>query len=159
MGFFFASARVRALTADWSPAITPREYVSALSSGLETLVEGRTRACSQFRLGLRYLATDLPGPASLVFSDLVQRDPTDEEARRLLGLTYLGSGQLELAVKHLEIALALLRRKVPSAVGLVETLHLQCEAARLRVVLVRLHMRLGDVQAAQWLVKEAQEIL
>jgi hypothetical protein len=159
MGFFFPSTRARALTEDWSPAITPREYVSALSTSLETLGEGRTRACSKYRLGLRYLATGLPGPASLVFSELVQRDPADEHARRLLGLAYLCWGQLEPAVKHLEIALALLRRKAAGAVGLVETLRLQCEAARLRFVLVRLHMRLGDVQAAQWLVKEAQEIL
>ncbi len=159
MGFFFASARARTLREDWSPAITPREYVSALSAGLETLGEGGTRVSSKYRLGLRYLATGLPGPASLVFSELVQQDPADEHARRLLGLTYLCWGHLDLAVKHLEVALALLRRKAAGAVGLVETLRLQCEAARLRFALVRLHMRLGEVQAAQWLVKEAQEIL
>ncbi|MBI3454283.1 MAG: hypothetical protein HY002_00655 [Candidatus Rokubacteria bacterium] len=144
---------------DWSPTITAREYVSALDTSLGALGEGRVRARYKYPLGLRYLATGLPGPAALVFSELVQRYPTDEHARRLLGIAYLSWGQLEPAVKHLEIALALLRRKAAGAVGFAETLRFQCEAALLRFVLVRLHMRLGEVEAAQWLVKEAQEIL
>jgi hypothetical protein len=64
-----------------------------------------------------------------------------------------------LAVKHLEIALGLLRRRAVRAISLRDKLRLQCEAALLRTVLIRLYSRLGEVQAVRWLVREGEELL
>jgi hypothetical protein len=43
--------------------------------------------------------------------------------------------------------------------SLSEQLRVQCEAAMLRIVLIRLHSRLGEIQAARWLAREGAELL
>jgi hypothetical protein len=79
-----------------------------------------------------------------------------EDAHRLLGLAHLAGGRVRSAVKHLEIALDLARRDARGALGMTEALRLQCEAARLRLVLIRLYVRLGDVRLARALAREIQ---
>ena len=74
----------------------------------------------------------------------LRRRPEEETIHRLLGLGYLARGQVGLAVRHLEIALELIRTEAQCAVGLTEALWLQCEAATLRLVLIRLYGRLGN---------------
>jgi hypothetical protein len=59
-------------------------------------------------------------------------------------------------VTHLEIALGLARRDARGALGMTETLRLQCQAARLRLVLMGLYGRLGDVHRASVLAREIQ---
>jgi hypothetical protein len=44
-------------------------------------------------------------------------------------------------------------------VGLTNALQLQCEAAMLRLVLMRLYMRLGKVDIARSLAQEAHAVL
>lgn len=159
MGFCFASDRTRALTEDYAPTITPGEYASELSGVMAMLAERREPRCHRCQLGLRYLATGLPDAAIGVFSSVLRRHPSDEHAHRLLGVTFLYRGDIEPAVTHLELALGLVRRNAAGAIGLGEMLRLRCEAALLRVVLVRLYMKLGQVQAVRRLVREGQEVL
>jgi hypothetical protein len=83
-------------------------------------------------------------------------DPGGPGARRLLGPSHLVGGRVGPAVKHLEIALGLARRDARCALGMTEILRLRCEVARLRLVLMRLYMRLGDVHQATALAREIQ---
>ena len=159
MGFFFGADESRALGEDLSPTITAGEYRSAMAGVLEALTEGPRGRCHPCGAGFRALAAGLAGRATLVFSAHVQRYPSDEHAYRLLGLAHLSWGNDRLAVKHLETALRLLRRKAARAMGLREILRLQCEAALLRTVLIRLHSKLGEAQVARWLVREGEEWL
>ena len=159
MGLHFGSGPDRGLTDDVSPTLTAGEYVSALAGVMAALAERPRGRCHSCRLGLRYLVAGLPGPATLVFSAHVERYPHDGHAHRLLGLAHLSWGNLRPATKHLEVALGLLRREAAQAGGLGRTLQLQCEAALLRMMLVRLHSRLGQVQMARWLAREDSEVL
>ncbi len=159
MGFFFGADAERALGEDLTPTVTAGEYLEAMTNVIQELTEaprGRRHTC---RLGFRALAAGLAGRATLVFSAHVRRHPSDEHAYRLLGLAHLTWGNDRLAVKHLEIALGLLRRRAVHAMSLRDRLRLHCEAALLRLVLVSLHSRLGEVQAARWLVREGEEFL
>ena len=53
----------------------------------------------------------------------------------------------------------MIRHRARRAVGLAEVLHLQCEAAKLRLLLIPLYMRLGEVDKATSLAREAQATL
>jgi Flp pilus assembly protein TadD len=97
--------------------------------------------------------------AVTALSEQVRRRPEDETAHRLLGLRQLARGRLEPAIKHLEIALRLVSHHARRAVGLTDALQLQCEAATLRLILIRLYMRLGNVARARSLAREAQTVL
>ncbi len=159
MGFFFGADAERALGEDLTPTITAGEYLSAMANVLEDLTEAPRGACNTCVPGFRALAAGLAGRATLVFSAHVRRHPNDEHAYRLLGLAHLTWGNERLAVKHLEIALGLLRRQADQAMSLHDMLRLQCEAALLRTVLIRLYSRLGELRAARWLVQEGEELL
>ncbi|MFQ5898804.1 MAG: hypothetical protein ACE5JN_11245 [Candidatus Methylomirabilia bacterium] len=156
MGFYLGSERRRGLTKDLSPTITPGEYVAALSRVIRALAvrPNLTRQC--YQAGLLYLTTALPRRAVQVFSDVVRRQPKDRAAHRLLGIAHLHEGNPEAAVRHLEIALQLLRCEAAAMVGLREALSIQCETALLRLLLVPLNMSLGRVRAAYLLVKEGR---
>jgi len=154
VGFFFGADAERALGDDLSPTITAGEYLSMLREVLEALTEAPRSRCHECGAGFRYL-----GPATLVLSAHVRRHLGDDQAYRLLGLAHLNWGNERLAVKHLEIALGLLRRRAARATSLREALGLQCEAALLRTVLIRLHSRLGEALAARCLVREGEEWL
>ncbi len=159
MGFFFGADEERALGEDLSPTITAGEYLSAMAGVLEAWVEAPRGRCHTYGAGFRALAAGLAGRATVFFSAHLQQHPSDEHAYRLLGLAHLSWGNDRLAVKHLEMALGLLRRKAAQAMALRDILRLQCEAALLRTVLIRLYSKLGDVQAARWLVREGEEWL
>jgi hypothetical protein len=115
--------------------------------------------CPTCRDGFRCLAAGLAGRATLVFSTHAPGCHTEEHTYRLLGLAHLGWGNDRLAMKHLEIALSLLRRKAARPQSLSELLRLHCEAGVLRIVLIRLHRKLGEEQAARWLAREAEQTL
>jgi hypothetical protein len=107
-----------------------------------------------------------PGPANgpkepeaALLREQVRRRPEDERAQRLLGLVHLARGQIGPAVRHLEIALRLVRGHARRAVGLTDALQRQHEAAVLRLVLMRLHLRLGNAQRAASLAQENQAVL
>lgn len=159
MGFFFGADAERTLGEDLTPTITAGEYLEAIAAGLEDLTEAPRGRCDTCLPGFRALAAGLPGRATLLFSAQVRRHPKDEQAQRLLGLAHLTWGNDRLAVKHLEIALGLLRRRVVHAMSLRDRLRLQCETALMRIVLIRLHSRLGEGQAALRLVREGEELL
>lgn len=159
MGFCFRPSRERGLPDDVSPTITAREYVSALSRVLATLPQESRGRCQLCSLGTCYLAAGSAGRAAIVFTEHVRRDPADEGAHRMLGLAHVSWGNLKSAVRHLEIALGLVRRKVARAVELRDVLQLQCEAALVRLVLIRLHVRLGEVKTAFWLAQEGQRLV
>ncbi len=156
MGFFFGADEERTLGEELRPTITAGEYRSAMAGVLEALMEGPAGQCHTCGAGFRALAAGLAGRATMVFSAHVRRYPSDEHAYRLLGLAHLSWGNDRLAVKHLETALGLLRRKAAQAMGLREILRLQCEAALLRTMLIRLHSRQGEVQVARGLVREGE---
>jgi Flp pilus assembly protein TadD len=157
MGLFFARTR-RTPWDEPSASITWREYVAALSEATDPGDRGhgpgRVVPSAQPYLGVRPEETALA-----VLSEQVRRKPEDETAHRLLGLTHLARGRIGPAVRHLEIAFRLVRRRAQRAVGLTDALQLQCEAATLRLVLIRLYMRLGRVDRACSLAQEAQVML
>lgn len=159
MGFYFGADAERALGEDLTPTITAGEYLEAMTAGLEESIQAPRERCNPCLPGFRALAAGLAGRATLVFSAHVRRHPNDEHGYRLLGLAHLTWGNDRLAVKHLEIALGLLRRRAVHAMSLRDRLRLQCQAALLRIVLIRLHSRLGEVQATRWLVREGEELL
>jgi hypothetical protein len=63
------------------------------------------------------------------------------------------------AIRRLEIALRLVRHQAQRAVGLEDALQLQCEAARLRLMLIQFHARLGNLDRAGALAQETQDVL
>lgn len=156
MGFYFQCERRRGLTDDLSPTITPGEYVSTLSSVIRTLAGSPSPRCQRHQVRLRYLAVASPQSVAHIFSDVIQREPNNQPAHRLLGIAHLSQGNLTAAVKHLEIALGLLRREARGRAGLYDTLRIQCERALLRLLLVPLYMKLGQVVAARSLLIEGQ---
>jgi hypothetical protein len=155
MGLYFGRAPGTAW-GEISPSITAREYLSALSAATDLLGDSGRGPDSP---GSDHLGTGLHASALVALADRIRRRPEDEDAHRLLGLSHLAGGQVGPAVRHLEIALCLARRDARGALGMTETLRLQCEAARLRLVLMRLYMRLGDVRAACALAREIQAVL
>lgn len=157
MGFHFprtpGAARV-----ELSGSITWCEYVAALSTaahpGDQWHGPGHTVTA-----GLPCVGVGPKETAVTALSEQVRRRPEDETAHRLLGLTQLARGRIEPAVKHLEIALWLVSHHARRAVGLTDALQLQCAAATLRLILIRLYMRLGNVARARSLAREAQTVL
>jgi Flp pilus assembly protein TadD len=157
MGLFFARTR-RTPWDELSASITWREYVAAFSAATDPgdRRRGPSRAVAS---ALPYLGVGPDETALAVLSEQVRRRPEDETAHRQLGPTHLARGRIGPAVRHLEIAFCLVRRHAQRPVGLTDALQLQCEAARLRLALIRLYMRLGRVDRARSLAQEAQAVL
>ncbi|HWC01756.1 MAG TPA: hypothetical protein VHF87_03215 [Methylomirabilota bacterium] len=157
MGFYLARGRGTAWS-DLGASITWREYNSALAAATDredpALERGRFGASV-----LPYLGVGPEETALAVLAEQVRRRPEDEVAQRLLGLTHLARGRHGAAARHLEIAFRLVRRHANRAVGLTDALRLQCEAATLRLVLVRLYTRLGNAERARSLARESQALL
>lgn len=148
----------RGIRHELSASITWCEYMSALAAATDPgdRKQGRTHPDSPAR----------PRPANGLeqghmasLCEQVRRRPEDETAHRLLGLVHLARGQMAPAVSHLEIALSLVRGHARRAMGLTDALQRQCEAAGLRLVLLRLHMRLGNAGRARSLAQEVRAIL
>jgi Flp pilus assembly protein TadD len=143
---------------DLSASITWCEYASALSAATDPGDRGHGRGHT-VPARLPYVGVEPNETALTAFAEQVRRRPEDETAHRLLGLTQLARGRTGPAVRHLEIALRLVAHHGQRAVGLTDALHLQCEAATLRLMLIPLYMRLGDVARARSLAREAQAVL
>jgi hypothetical protein len=141
-----------------SASITWCEYMAALSTACDQ--GNRVRAGVNPGSPAWTRAGSGPdGTETVLLSERVRRRPDDETAHRLLGLVHLAHGQVGPAVRHLEIALRLVRGHARHAVGLADALQRQCEAAVLRLVLLRLHMRLGHNTRASALAQEIQAVL
>ena len=157
MGLYFPRTP-RAIRHELSASITWCEYMSALSTASDAgdRVQGRTDPDSPAR---PRSASGLERVHMASLCEQLHRRPEDETAHRLLGLAHLAQGQIAPAVRHFEIALSLVRRHARHAVGLTDALQRQCEAAGLRLVLLRLHMRLGNEGRARSLAQETQAVL
>lgn len=158
MGFFFGSVLKGEPVGNLGPTITPGEYISTLSSVIRTIPRTLEQRRLCYQLGIRYLTMGLPGLAVRIFSGLVRLQPNDQQAHRLLGFALLRQGDLRRAAEHLGTALELLRRQAVGALTLYNSLRLECEAAQLRLVLVPLHMRLGQVEAARSLIMKGKAL-
>jgi hypothetical protein len=130
MGLYSARAH-RTIGDEPTASTTWREYVVALSAATDPGAAG----CAGHAVGL--------GIGGL---------PED----RLTGLVHERAGS---AVRALEDALRSVRRRARRAVGLADTLQLECEAARLRLLLIQLYMRLDEVDRAGVLARESQALL
>ena len=152
MGLYFQ--RTPGVRGDLGASITWREYVSELSAAMDP---GASPHPDSPALPHAAKAPDEREMGCLL--ERVRRRPEDETAHRLLGLGHLARGQIRSAVRHLEITLGLIRREAMRPVGLSETARLQRETATLRLVLMRLHMRLGSKDRAEALARESQAVL
>jgi hypothetical protein len=156
MGRYFPS-HLRRIRGQLQPSVTWGEYRSALAqaTGPRDAAPAPDRAD-----GLAPLAPRRLDPASMALLRTRVRDcPMDGAAQRLLGLGHAAEGRPEEAVRHLEVALGLLRLEARRAVGLGEALRLECEAATLRMVLMGLHRRLGNAQRLRALAQVGQTVL
>ena len=133
MGLYFAPTR--RTWGEPSASITWREYVAGLSA-----------------------ATDPAVTATGVLPEELRLRPDGAAVDPLLSGSLPARGQASAAA-HLEMALRLAQHRARRAFGLAETLRLQCEAAKLRLLLIPLYMRLGEVAKARSLALEAQAIL
>lgn len=156
MGFNFRREGDRRLTGDLSPTITAGEYVATFLEAIRTLARPPAIDCRRFQGGFLYLPEAMPELAVDVLSDLVRQQPDYQPAHRLLGIAYLCQRNLWAAVKHLQIALGLLRREAACREGLFETLRVQCEIALLRWTLMALYRKLGQREAARQLALERE---
>ncbi len=156
MGVYFPRGGDRGLTDDLNPTITAGEYVATFSNAIRTLARPPARGCRRFPRGVLHLLEAMPEPVVHVLSDLVRQQPDHQPARRLLGIAYLCQGNLWAAVKHLEIALGLLRRGAACRESLFDTLRVQCEIALLRWMLMAVYLKLGQVKAARQLAMESE---
>ena len=158
MGLYFLRTDRATTGGEPSASITWREYSSAFAAATGEATGG-TDAPAAPRGPCPGSGLELDETAIGVLSERVRRRPGDDTAHRQLGLTHLARGRTAPAVRHLEIAFRLVRRRAQRAVGLTDALQLQCEAARLRLTLMRLYMRLGQVDKARSLAQEAQAVL
>ena len=152
MGLYFR--RTPGIRGDLGASITWREYVSALSAATDPGASPRPDSPAPPH------AAKAPDEREMgCLLEWVRHRPEDETAHRLLGLGHLARGRLGSAVRHLEIALGLTRREAMRPVGLRDTARVQLETATLRLVLMRLHMRLGNADRAKALARETQAVL
>jgi hypothetical protein len=158
MGLYFPRTP-RTIRDALSGAVTWREYMSALSAAAEpgAFIAAAIHPDSPVLPPAVHRSDNKTEPAFL--RGQLRRRPRDETVHRRLGLGHLARGQIGPAVGHLEIALRLNRLQARRAVGLTDALRLQCEAATLRLVLMRLYRRLGNEARARSLAQEAQAVL
>jgi hypothetical protein len=143
MGFYLGSARTRLLLDDFSPTITPGEYIAALSAGLRSYSRLAHCDCCDIRLLVRTL------------SHLMCRYPNDSVAHRMLGVAYFHAGRLSSAARHLETALALLKRDASDHSTLTSAIRIQLDAALIRVALLPIYASRGQHAALRRLANEA----
>jgi hypothetical protein len=152
MGLYFR--RTPGIRGDLGASTTWREYVSALSAATDPGVSPRPDSPAPPH------AAKAPDEREMgCLLERVRHRPEDETAHRLLGLGHLARGQTGSAVRHLEIALALIRQDAMRPVGLTDTARLQGETATLRLVLIRLYMRLENRDRAEALARESRAML
>jgi hypothetical protein len=131
MGLYLARAG-RSVGHEPCASITWREYVDALSTAADPA--GGSRAGD-----------------TLEHSALIPReDPPDEPANVSVD---------ESTARALENALRHVRARARRPFGLADVLELQCEAARLRPLLIRLYARLGHADRVKTLAREIYAVL
>jgi hypothetical protein len=133
MGLYFA--RTRRTWGEPCASITWREYVAGLSA-----------------------ATDPTGTATAVLPEELRLRTEGAAVGRPVSAPPPARGRGS-AVARLQIALRLVQRRARRALGLAEILRLECEAAKLRLLLIPLYMRIGEVDKARALAREAQATL
>ena len=97
------------------------------------------------------------GASSVLLETLsrqARRHPDDPVVHRALGVAHLAAGNCRPAVRHLEIALNLLRMEPTTGACLRDTLRARLELALLLPVLVPLCIRLGRRETARRIVSE-----
>lgn len=128
-----------------APVVTRKEYLDAVDRAFDAL--SREQRWAAHGRDLDALVAGRPGRAAALSSLLKERgdDPT---LHHLLGISYLRAGRARLAVRHFEIALALLARAIGPTISLVCSLRIELEASLVRLALATAHERLGHRASA-----------
>ena len=150
---YFVPHRIGGLADE--PAVTPREYVSQLYSAIEQVVETAARDYATYEGGIALLAAGRPHAAAHAFARFVRLCPEDPVGHRMLGVAHLGAGHLVAGLRHLVIALKILRREAVTTRTLRDCLRLHLEAALVRLLLLPLCGRLGHREAVRQLMVES----
>ncbi len=153
MGFYLGPHRMSDRTDE--PVVTPREYVSLLSSAIERVVQTSGRRCDAYERGVAHLVAGRPRAAVHALTGFVRLYPDDPVGHRMLGLAHLGAGRFVAGFGHLVIALKILRRRVRSNMPLRDSLDLYLEAALVRLLLLPLCGKLGHREAVNQLMFES----
>jgi hypothetical protein len=154
MGFYFASQQRSTLSEGYAPTITAREYVDALTDAQEALIGAWGFRCRPCRVAARCIADAQPELAIDALRRIVRQAPGHGHAHWLLGLACLVRGNDLAAIRHVELAFDLARRQLTSAGILGQALRRQCEAALLRLLLLRLRIKVGRLDAARALLED-----
>jgi hypothetical protein len=152
MGFHPGPDHLRQLAETVGPNITSVEYVVALSRALHGVPDDHPSA---YRIAARLLAAGTPAPVVRVFSGIARRHPREPRVHRMLGLAHLQAGDVSVAVRHFELTLRLLRRRVTADLSMDDSLRARLDAATLRLVLLPLYALLGRREAALRLAAES----
>jgi hypothetical protein len=154
MGFYFASHRSWRLCEGYTPTITAREYVLALTEAYRAVAGAWGSHCGPCRQGARLLGEGRADRAVDALHDQVARNPGHESARHLLGLAHLARGDVQAAGPHLELAFDVAQRRLASTEILGEALRQQTEMALLRLLLLSVRIRRGQSRAARALLED-----
>jgi hypothetical protein len=150
LGFYYGAHRP-SFTDHLDPVITPREYAGILASALRAVAETGTARSDACPIEARD-PTRRPREGIPSLSRLVEEQPGNASARRLLGVAYLDGGDDEVGLAHLEIALTILRHEAGRCVSLHQTLCARLEAALTGLALVPIRARCGTREAVRRLV-------
>jgi hypothetical protein len=150
---YFVPHRIGDLAAE--PAVTPREYGSALYSAIEQVVQNSPRGYAAYERGIALLVAGRPHAATRAFTSFVRLRPEDPVGHRMLGLAHLNAGHFVAGLGHLVIALKILRHDAGTTMTLRDSLRLHLEAALVRLLLLPLCERLGDREAVKRLMFES----
>jgi len=137
------------------PTVTPREYVSALYSAIDGVIQNAPRQRAPYERGIAFLVTGRPHAATRAFARVVRLCPEDPAGHRMLGLAHLGTGHLVTGFGHLVTALKILRRDARMARPLRDSLRLHLDAALVRLLLLPVCGRLGHRDAVERLMVES----
>jgi hypothetical protein len=158
MGFYFASPHRGIARGGYVPTVTAQEYLVALRDAQETLPGTWGARCGRCRVAAGWIAQAQPTVAIRALTEVVQQTPGHTHAHCLLGLAHLVCGDDGAAVRHVEIAFDVAQRKLTSASVLGETLRRQCEMALIRLLLRRLRIKVGRLEAAKALLEEGHAV-
>jgi len=158
MGFYFASPETCTLSGEYAPTITAREYVSGLADAQDALIGAWGARCRQCCLAACLIADGQPELAIEALRKIIRRAPSHDHAHSLLGLAHLVCGDEQRAIRHVEIAFDVAQRKLTSTSVLGEALRRQGEAALLRLLLLRLRIKVGRLDAARALLEDGHGV-
>lgn len=142
MGFYYGSKQRKHSSEDTGPVITPREYIELLGRELRMVIGPYDS--DSYRPGIAEAAA--AAASGLLLHELstrVQRHPGDSAGHRMLAIAHLHAGNCKPALRHLEIAVNILRAQAATKGCLHRTLSARLELALLVPMMVRLCVRLG----------------